>query len=157
MSQALTEFGGVERFQAAPERLFEVLTDLDTLSRSVPDLVSAEVVDDRTLNCVVKPGFSFLRGTLKLTISLARVEPPEAAEMQIAVRGIGAAMQISSEMSVSPDEAGSKLEWRGRIDSVSGLLGAIPNGLVKAAADQTIRHGWERVREKLGEAKPADQ
>lgn len=156
MSQALTEFGGVELFQAPPARLFEVLTDLDTLAACVPDLVSAEAAGDRTLNCVVKPGFSFLRGTLKLTIALTRVEAPTAAEMSISVRGIGAAMQVKSEMTVSPEGSGSRLDWRAGIESVSGLLGAVPHGLVRGAADQTIRHGWQRVREKLGEDGPGE-
>src|SRR6185437_14433388 len=84
MTQPAGEFGGEERFAAAPERLFAVVTDLETLSENIPNLVSAERTDERTLKCVVRPGFSFLRGTLKLTISLADLEPPTAAAMTIA-------------------------------------------------------------------------
>lgn len=141
---------------APPARLFDALTDLDSLAASIPNLVSAEASDGRTLKCVVKPEFSFLRGTLKLAISLARVEPPVAATMNVSAQGIGAAMQIASELAVAPDGAGSRLDWRARIERASGLLSAVPGGLIKAAAEQTIRHGWQRIREKLGEEKQGD-
>lgn len=151
MTQPAGEFGGEERFAAAPERLFAVVTDLETLSENIPNLVSAERTDERTLKCVVRPGFSFLRGTLKLTISLADLEPPTAAAMTIAAQGIGSAMQIVSRLQIAPDGAGSLLRWQAKIERASGLLSSIPGGLLRAAADQTIRHAWQQVREKLGE------
>ncbi len=151
MTQAHSEFGGQEHFHAEPARLFDALTDLDMLAANVPDLVSTEKPDPRTLKCVIKPGFSFLRGTLKITISLTRLERPTAAAMIIAAQGIGAAMTIVSEMTISPEASGSLLDWRAKIERVSGLMATIPSALVKAAADQTIRQGWQRVRERLGE------
>lgn len=151
MASAHSDFGGQERFQAVPAALFAELTDLDRMAATIPDLVSSEKIDDRTLKCVVKPGFSFLRGTLKLTISLTSLEPPSHAAMTIDAQGIGAAMQIVSEMAVSPEGAGSRLDWNARLESARGLLASVPGGLVKAAADQLVRQTWQRVRERLGE------
>lgn len=151
MTQRTGEFGGEERFAAAPRRLFDVLTDLETLAGNIPNLVSAERPDDRTLKCVIKPGFSFLRGTLKVTISLADLQPPSAAAMTIAAQGIGSAMQIGSRLQIAAEGTGSLLKWQAKIERASGLLASIPGGLLQAAADQTIRHAWQQVREKLGE------
>src|SRR4051812_43830427 len=75
MASPLT-FGGEETFSVPPERLFAALTDLDQLTKIIPDLVSSERIDERTLKCVVRPGFSFLRGTLKLQISIIDRQPP---------------------------------------------------------------------------------
>jgi carbon monoxide dehydrogenase subunit G len=136
--------------------LFDVLTNLETLATGIPDLVSSEQPDDRTLKCVIKPGFSFLRGTLKLTISLDELAPPTAAAMNIAAQGIGSSMQIGSRLQIAAEGAGSLLKWQAKIERASGLLASIPGGLVKAAADQTIRHAWQQVREKLGEPPPND-
>lgn len=151
MAQSLAEFGGEELFAAAPERLFDALTNLDALAASIPELVSAEKTDERTLKCVVKPGFSFLRGTLKLTIAIAELKPPVAAAMNIAGQGIGASIAIASRLNIEPADSGSRLKWQAAIERASGLLATVPSGLVKAAADQTIRNAWQRVREKLGE------
>jgi carbon monoxide dehydrogenase subunit G len=151
MSTRPTEFGGEESFAAAPARLFAVLTDLDTLAAAIPDLVSSERPDERTLKCVVKPGFSFLRGTLKLSITLADSQPSESASMQVAAQGIGVAMHIVSQLKIAADGAGSRLTWSARIERMSGLVATISPSLVRAAADQTIRHAWRQVRTRLGE------
>ncbi|MBI3837971.1 MAG: hypothetical protein HY288_08565 [Planctomycetia bacterium] len=76
MANQITEFGGEERFAASPEKLYELLTNLDAMASSIPDLVSAEKVDGRTMKCVVRPRFSFLRGTMRLTITLAEASEP---------------------------------------------------------------------------------
>ncbi|HUY32941.1 MAG TPA: SRPBCC domain-containing protein [Pirellulales bacterium] len=151
MATPLTEFGGEESFSAAPERLFALLTDLGTLAATIPDLVSSERPDERTLKCVVKPGFSFLRGTLKLSITLADSQPSEWAAMRLDAQGIGVAMQIVSQLRISTEGGGSRLTWSARIERMSGLVATISPALVRAAADQTIRHAWKQVRTKLGE------
>jgi len=151
----VTAFGGEERFAAEPARLFDALSNLDVLAANIPNLISAEKVDERTLKCAVKPGSSFLRGTLKLTITLTERNPPVVAAMSIVAQGIGASMQVASRMQITPEGTGSRLNWQADVERVTGLLASVPSGLVKAAADQTIRHAWEQVREKLGEP-PAD-
>ena len=83
-------FGGNESFSAPPEQVFATLTDLERLPRIIPDLISSEKVDNRTLNCVVRPGFSFLRGTLRMTITIVELKPPESASMKVTAAGIGA-------------------------------------------------------------------
>ena len=151
MAQSLAEFGGEERFAADAARLFDALTHLDSLAAGIPDLISSEKVDERTLKCVVKPGFSFLRGTLKLTIAIAELKPPGEAVMKIAGQGIGAAIAIDSRLEIEPAGAGSLLKWHAQIATASGLLAAVPSGLVKAAAEETMRRAWRQVRVQLGE------
>ncbi|REK17891.1 MAG: hypothetical protein DWQ37_05040 [Planctomycetota bacterium] len=147
------EFGGEERFAASPEQVYALLTDLDAMGKTIPDLVSAEKVDERTLKCVVRPGFSFLRGTMKLTVALAECEPPQRAAMNVDAKGIGVSMRIASQMHIVPESEGTRLEWQARIEQLKGLISAVSPGLIKAAADQVIRHAWDQVRKQLGEAK----
>lgn len=151
MPQPVTEFGGQEQFAATPERLFALLTDLDAMVATIPDLVSAEKVDQRTMKCVVRPGFSFLRGTMKLTITLGETRAPERATMSVAAQGIGVAMTVHSTLDVAADGPGSRLDWSAKIDQLKGLISAVSPGLIKAAADQVIRHAWGQVRKQLGE------
>ena len=89
MADKQIEFGGEERFEAPPEKVYGLLTDLDAMAATIPDLVSCEKVDERTLKCVVRPGFSFLRGTMRLTIALGETVPPNSATMTVAAQGIG--------------------------------------------------------------------
>jgi carbon monoxide dehydrogenase subunit G len=151
MTTTQLEFGGEEIFSAPPERLFSVVTDLATLAATIPDLVSSERPNPQTLKCVVKPKFSFLRATMRLTITLSDVEPPRSATMHIAAEGIGASMQVASSLTIEPEGSGSRMIWRAKIERMGGLMATVPGGLVKGAADQVIRQAWQQVREKLGE------
>ncbi len=151
MANQVTEFGGEERFAASPEKLYELLTNLDAMVTTIPDLVSAEKVDQRTMKCVVRPGFSFLRGTMRLTITLEDTKPIESAAMRVAAQGIGVSMNVLSRLRVSPEGTGSRLDWTARIQEIKGLISAVSPGLIKAAADQVIRHAWGQVHKQLGE------
>jgi len=144
-------FGGEERFDAPPEKVFGLLTDLDAMAGTIPDLVSSERVDARTLKCVVRPGFSFLRGTMKLTIGLGETTPPSDATMNVTAQGIGVGMDIVSQLKVAPDGAGSLLTWTANVENLKGLISAVSPSLIKAAADQVIRHAWGEVRKALGD------
>jgi len=119
--------------------------------RTIPDLVSSERVDDRSMRCVVRPGFSFLRGTLKLVISLDDLQPPTAASMHIAAQGIGVSMRVASKLRIAADAGGSKLAWAAQVEEIKGLAAALSPALIKAAADQVIRHAWTQVRAQMGE------
>ncbi|MGD9720998.1 MAG: SRPBCC domain-containing protein [Pirellulales bacterium] len=145
------EFGGEEQFAAPPEKLYGLLTDLDGLAATIPDLVSSERVDANTLKCVVRPGFSFLRGTMKLAITLGETSPPERATMQVSAQGIGVAMDVASQLHIRPDGDGARLEWSAQVTQLKGLIAAVSPALIKAAADQVIRHAWTQVRKQLGE------
>jgi carbon monoxide dehydrogenase subunit G len=145
------EFGGEEHFRSSPEKLFALLTNLDAMAATIPDLVSAERAADGTLKCVVRPGFSFLRGTMKLAIALAEAAPSERATMRVSAQGIGVGMNVISQLAIAPEGEGSKLTWTAQVAELKGLIAAVSPGLISAAADQVIRHAWAQVRKQLGE------
>ena len=147
-----TEFGGEEHFAASQERVYALLTDLDAMAGTIPDLVSSEKVDEQTMKCVVRPGFSFMRGTMRLTIHLDDCQPSQQAAMKVDAQGIGVSMSVVSQLTIHAEADGSRLEWTARIEQLKGLISAVSPGLIKAAADQVIRHAWSQVRQQLGEA-----
>ncbi len=151
MHAATNEFGGEELFTSPPERVFGLLTDLPAMARTIPDLVSSELVDKRTLKCVVRPGFSFLRGTMKLAITLGETHPTDSAAMRIAAQGIGVGMNVVSQLQIAAEGSGSRFTWTARIEELKGLIAAVSPTLIRAAADQVIRHAWSAVRKELGE------
>ncbi len=142
-------FCGEETFSAPPERLFAALTDLPQLAKALPDVVSSEEVDERTLNCVVRPGFSFLRGTLKLHIVIADRHASESATMTVDADGIGAHIKIESRLQIAAFDGGSRLAWTANVVELKGLVATVSRPLISAAAERTIRKAWERVHASL--------
>lgn len=142
-------FGGEERFDVPAEKVFALLTDLDQLAKNIPDLTSAERSGERTLNCVVRPGFSFLRGTLKLAIELDELEPPNHARMLIRAAGIGVQMLVESSLKIADEGTGARLNWEARVSELKGLVASVSPALIRGAADQVIRNSWSKIREQL--------
>ena len=71
--------------------------------------------------------------------------------MRVAAQGIGVSLEIGSNLRIAAVDAGSRLHWSARVEKLTGLVAALSPSLIKAAADQVIRHAWKQVREKLGE------
>jgi len=150
MPTSPTQFDGEEQFTVEPARLFTVLTDLDVIAAMIPDLVSHQRVDPQTLECVVRPGFSFLRGTMKLAIRLGDLVPPEKAMMHVAAQGIGIGMKVDSRLEISSTPTGSQLKWQAEIRELKGLIATVSPALVRAAADQVVRQAWQLVHQRVG-------
>jgi hypothetical protein len=144
------EFGGQERFDAPPERVYAALTEPQAIADSLPDLESWRQVDPCSIECVVRPGFSFLRGSLKVTVVAERVDPPRSATMRIHSKGIGAEVVVESDFELEPADAGSRLTWRARVVQLKGLVATVSPALVKAAAEAVLARAWARVHDQLG-------
>jgi carbon monoxide dehydrogenase subunit G len=150
------QFGGVEQFAAASERVFAVATDLGTLARVLPDVESSEQPDADTLRCVVRPGFSFLRGKLNVTITRQRAgagaDRPLAADYRVESKAIGVQITVETSLRVeaaTTDAAQSALHWQATVTQRKGLVSAISAALIRAAAEKVIQRTWERLREEL--------
>jgi carbon monoxide dehydrogenase subunit G len=144
------EFSGQERFQSPIERVFAALTDLDALAAGLPDLVSATRDGPDTVRCIVRPGFAFLRGTLNLEVRLVEQTPPERARIDVRSSGIGQSLRAESTVVLAGAEGGGTvLDWTARVVELRGLVATVSRTLIRAAAEQTIRHAWTRFRERL--------
>lgn len=151
MAGPMEPLKGEETFNAAPSKLFAALTDLDDLSKNIPDVQTASRIDDRTLQCTVKPGFSFIRGTLKSRIHVAEAVPHERVRITVSASGIGMGMEIESRLRIEPLDGGtrSKLIWEAQVMNRTGLVSAVPAGLIAGAADKTVKDGWTKLRARV--------
>ena len=143
------EFGGSERFDRSPAEVYGLLTDADRLPALLPDLVSCERIDESTLYCVVTPGFSFLRGKLKIRLSLVPDDAARSATITSEAKGIGVEIHTESRFTAQPDGAGCVLSWSSRVTHLRGLVTSVSTALVRAAAERVIRQTWDRVRAAL--------
>jgi carbon monoxide dehydrogenase subunit G len=71
--------------------------------------------------------------------------------MSVAAQGIGLSMRVLSHLLVAEFGEGSRLTWHAQVVERKGLIAAVSSGLIRAAADQVIRHAWSSVRTQLGE------
>lgn len=150
MPAALEPFSGSETFAAPQQRVFDVVTNLDTLAAAMPGLVSSEKLDEGTLKAVVRPGLAFLGGQIRLTVSIVETSPPDSAVLRVEGKSIGVSMKVESRLKLSPAEGGgTRLDWEARVYDMKGLIAAAPAGLIRAAAQKVINDGWNALRERV--------
>lgn len=173
MSTDPLEFGGEEQFAADAGRAFAVVTDLDVLGRAMPDVESSRRIDADTLACVVRPGFSFLRGKLNVTIHRLAADAALAARFRVESKAIGVQIVVETSLCIEPasgttddvtgeaaggstaaSEPRSTLKWHAAVVERKGLVAAVSAALLRAAAEKVIHDTWQRLRAEV-EASPS--
>ena len=142
-------FEGERIFALPPDQLWPKLRDAAFLATCIPDGTAHEGGTRDQAICTVHPGFSFMRGSLEVTIRvLGGVEPTTLKYAQES-KGIGSSSEVETSLTLSACEQGTKIQWRSEVKNLGGLLKALPSGLVRGAAQKVIEDGWKGVAEKV--------
>ncbi|MGE3314556.1 MAG: CoxG family protein [Planctomycetaceae bacterium] len=144
------QLSGTERFEQGPQLLWDRLTDLTRFATILPKLERIDRSEPRLLECRVKPGLSFLSGTLKLRMEILEEDPISSARMKITGKGIGASVVVETSIRLTADTiGGTQLDWASEVQEIGGLLKPVSRGLIEAAAEKVIADGWEAFRRDL--------
>lgn len=147
------EFSGEESFSHSREELYAKLTDLEFMSKTFPGLQRVEKLEDKLMVCKLKPGFSFVSGTLTNTMEIVGENPPESVDVNVKGKGIGASVNVRIEIKMTPeDNGGTLLAWQAKVTELGGLLKPVPRPLIEAAAGKVVADTWSSFRKQLGES-----
>lgn len=143
------KFDGTEQFDGSPDSLWSHLTDMNFVSRVIPDVDKVLHLDERSFSCKVRPRFSFLSGSLDLNFEVINSTPPARLTIRSRGKGIGAVVVVEAEINLAPHGAGTELKWIGTIVSREGLLKPIGPSLIQGAAQRVIENFWKNFRAAL--------
>src|SRR5262245_29027400 len=102
---------GERTYPVPREQLFARLTDMQFLVKCLPDLHEVKSVQGRAATAVLRPGFSFARGDMQMTIELLAETPPTSARFSLKSKGIGTSSEVETTFSLSEATGGTKLHW----------------------------------------------
>jgi carbon monoxide dehydrogenase subunit G len=145
-------FEGDKPLPVTPNDLLARLSDVRFLAQCIPGVEAVTRMEERRLDCVLRPGLSFVRGTLDLAVELAEIEPGKTLHLKLHTKGIGSTSDVEALLTATPLESGSNLHWLVGIKSVGGLLKAVPQGLIRAAAQKVISDALAAVESKVVES-----
>lgn len=152
------QLSGDEWFPIPPGELYDLLTDYRFLIRCFPDVVNLVSVDDERMVFKVRPGFSFVKGTIENTVEFLEKTPPTGAKMRVRGKGIGSSVTVDTQIElvdwlVTVESGalvpGSKVHWTAQVIELGGLLKAVSQGLLQAAAEKSISVAWSKFRKEL--------
>jgi 2-furoyl-CoA dehydrogenase large subunit len=146
---AMLHFEGNRDEPQPPAELWARLSDPQFLAQCIPGAESVSQPEPNELKCVLRPSFAFVRGTLDLTLRVAEAVSPNKIQLVTHTRGIGTSTDVTVDLQLTPRESGTRVHWAVQISNLGGLLKAVPQGLVKAAAQKVIADAWAAVEARL--------
>src|SRR5262245_58796004 len=144
----MQRFEGDRDFTQPPPAVFARLTDVSFLVSCIPDVETVRAVESDRAELVLRPGFSFVRGTLEVTMRLVEKAEP-TARVQLLSRGIGSSSEVEATLAVAPTESGTRVHWTAEVKSLGGLLKMVPGGLIRGAAEKVINDVWARIAQTM--------
>jgi carbon monoxide dehydrogenase subunit G len=145
----MVRFEGEKDFPQAPADLWAKLTDARFLAQCIPDVESVQEAEADRAVLVLRPGFSFVRGTLDVTLHVVDAVEPSAARYAVASKGIGSSADVEATVALAPEGAGTRVRWTAEIKTLGGLLKMVPAGLIRGAAQKVVNDAWSAVEAKL--------
>jgi carbon monoxide dehydrogenase subunit G len=145
----MLHFEGDRDFPQAPATVHAALSDARFLVACVPGVEKLERAEPGEAVCVLRPGFSFIRGTLVVTLRVVESAAASAVRIVGHGKGIGSSNDVEVAVTLAPHDAGCRVHWGADVTNLSGLVKAIPEGLLRAAAQKVIGEVWTKVDAKL--------
>jgi carbon monoxide dehydrogenase subunit G len=145
----MVRFEGEKVFPQAPAELWAKLTDARFLVQCIPDVESVKEQHADHAELVLRPGFSFVRGTLDVSLRVHDAVSPTAARYVVASKGIGSSADVEATVALAPEGTGTRVRWTAEVKTLGGLLKMVPSGLIRGAAQKVVNDAWNAVEAKL--------
>jgi carbon monoxide dehydrogenase subunit G len=145
----MIQFDGDRDFALPPAALWVKLSDARFLVTCIPDVESVARADPAEAVCTIRPGFSFVRGTLELTVHVAEAVPDQSVRLLLKSKGMGNSSVVEAVLALTPHEAGTRVHWQAQVQEMGGLLKMVPPGLVRGAAQKVVADAWTAMEEQV--------
>ena len=143
------KFDGEFTVAAAPQVVYDLLSDPQKFAPLLPTYRSLEVKDDGSTDVTVEVGVGKIRGSAIITLALEGEEAPRRA----AYSGKGKVMGSTFNMQTAFDleevaGGGTRVKWEGDL-SMFGKLVALAGGLIRPIAKKDIQRLVDAIQAAL--------
>jgi carbon monoxide dehydrogenase subunit G len=135
---ATLHFEGDQDFSQAPPEVWAKLSDPRFLVKCLPDLESVSQVEVDRAVCKVRPKLAFMRGSLDVTLRVLQAAEPFSVNLALHSKGIASESHVEAALRLARQDGGTRMHWMADVISLGGLLKALPQGLIRGAAEKLI-------------------
>jgi carbon monoxide dehydrogenase subunit G len=125
------------------------LSNAAFLVECVPGIEKIARTSEEEAAFVVRPGLGFVRGTLEVTMQRLERVPETSTRWRLLSKGIGTSSTVEARLQFTSGENATQVHWAAEIQQLGGLLKAVPQGLIRAAAQKLIDDVWAAVEARL--------
>lgn len=145
----MLEFSGEKDFGRPVAEVYAKLADVTFLAQCIPGAESVTCPTPDTIAGTLRPGFSFMRGTMNLNVRILERLPESTIRFEFAGKGIGSSNTVQVTLTLAPQGASTHATYQAKVTEMGGLLKAVPQGLVKASAQKVIGDVWNEVEKRF--------
>ena len=146
----MINFEGSRTFSLPISLVASKLSDAGFLVNCLPDTEVIEATPDKAA-WKLRPKLSYLTGTLNSEITAIEREPGKSVTFKVFSKVMGASSTVVTSLKFREAEGGSTtiVDWTGQLTEVTGMLKAIPKGLLQGTSQKVIEDVWAAVTAQL--------
>jgi carbon monoxide dehydrogenase subunit G len=140
---------GVYSFPAAPEKVWELLLDPESLRSCIPGAESLTETSPDHWDAVMKVGVAAIRGTYKGKVAIVDQRPPTQYTLQIEGSGGPGFVKGTAVVTLEPDGEGTRVKVEGD-GQVGGMLAGVGQRMLPGVAKMLMNQFFECLITRLG-------
>ncbi|MFQ5870971.1 MAG: CoxG family protein [Candidatus Geothermarchaeales archaeon] len=142
------EFEGAFDVSVSRERTWAFIMDPAKIAACLPDLKSFEVVDEDTFHADFKVGVSYIRGTVKMKVTMTDKIPNKHAKLEARGKGIGSTIDISVVFDLDDKDGVTTVSWKA-VAQIGGTLAGVASKLLRPASEKNIKQLIGNIRQDI--------
>ncbi len=148
------ELSGTHTIKAPQERVWKVLTDPETLRRTLPGCQRFDAQEDGSYNITMSIGIAAIKGTYTGTVRLLNEKPPDSYSLKVAAKGGVGFIDGQGDFVLTPaDDNGdhTKLSYTGQAQ-VGGKIAGVGQRLLQGGANLIIGQFFRALDKEVAQS-----
>ena len=148
------ELSGTHTIKAPQALVWKVLTDPETLRRTLPGCQRFEAQEDGSFNITMSIGIAAIKGTYTGTVRLLNEKPPDSYSLKVAAKGGVGFIDGQGDFVLSPAEGNSehtKLSYTGQAQ-VGGKIAGVGQRLLHGGANLVIGQFFRALDKEVSQS-----
>ncbi len=140
---------GTARVSAAPDEVWRMLLDPDTLAAVIPGAHAVQKLSDTRFRAEVTLGVGPVKGRYRASIELSDLDPPHAVTLSGSTTGALGSGCGSGRISLAGESSGTLISYVYDVE-IGGKVAAVGGRLLDGAARLVIRQFFEALARRIG-------
>ncbi|HEX8230772.1 MAG TPA: carbon monoxide dehydrogenase subunit G [Chloroflexia bacterium] len=148
------ELSGTHTIKAPQERVWKVLTDPETLRRTLPGCQRFDAQEDGSYNITMSIGIAAIKGTYTGTVRLLNEKPPDSYSLKVSAKGGVGFIDGQGDFVLTPAEDNSehtKLSYTGQAQ-VGGKIAGVGQRLLQGGANLVIGQFFRALDKEVAQS-----
>ncbi len=139
---------GTFRFEASPERVWEVFTDPRHLEKAIPGCEKMEEYEPHKYNAHLKIGIAAVKGSYTSKFEIVEPVPPRQYRLVAEGSGSPGFVKGNTLIEMAGANGGTVLRYQGELQ-VGGLIAGIGQRMIGGIAKMMLNQFFKKMREEL--------